>query len=159
MAFTLTSPAFENGGSIPVKYTCDGDRKLSPALAWSGSPEGTRAFALVMDDPDIPSVVRESRGIDAFDHWVLFNIPADITEIPEDDGVGTAGLNSAGTGGYTGPCPPPEYEPHEHRYIFTLYALSSPLTLSAGATKKDVLGALAPVTLGKAELIGRYSRK
>lgn len=159
MAFILTSPAFKQNGMIPSKYTCDGERKLSPPLAWSGAPEGTRALALVMDDPDIPNVVRESRGIDAFDHWVLFNIPADITEIPEDDGVGTAGLNSAGVGGYTGPCPPPEYEPREHRYIFTLYALSAPLPLGAGATKKEVLRALAPVLLAQAELVGRYARK
>ena len=159
MALVLSSPAFEQNGTIPAKYTCDGDRKLSPPLAWSGAPEGTKAFALIVDDPDIPNVVRESRGIDAFDHWVLFNIPADLSEIPEDDGVGTAGLNSAGTGGYTGPCPPTEYEPREHRYVFTLYALSSPLALPAGATKNEVLEALAPILLAKAELIGRYARK
>lgn len=158
-AFTLTSPVFENNGMIPAKYTCDGDRKLSPPLAVSGVPEGTKSLALIMDDPDIPDVVRESRGLDAFDHWVLYDIPADMEIIPGGDGVGTSGLNSAGTGGYIGPCPPPEYEPREHRYMFKLYALSAPLPLSVGATKKEVLDAIAPLLIKEAQLIGRYSRK
>ena len=155
---TLSSPAFKNNGTIPAEYTCDGDRKLSPPLAISGVPEGTKSLVLIMDDPDIPDAVRESRGIDAFDHWVFYDIPADIEKIPEGDGVGTTGLNSAGTGGYTGPCPPPEYEPREHRYIFKLYALSAPLGLSPGATKKEVLEALVPLLLAETELVGRYSR-
>lgn len=159
MILRLSSPVFENGETIPAKYTCDGDRKLSPPLTISGVPEGTKSLVLVMDDPDIPTAVREARGIEVFDHWVLFNIPAGTKEIPEGTIVGTEGLNTAGTSGYTGPCPPPEYEPNEHRYIFKLYALDEPLTLLAGATKSEVLEALASHIIEEAEIIGRYSRK
>ena len=159
MTFTLTSSAFENNGAIPAKYTCDGDRFLSPSLAWSDVPEGTKSFALIMDDPDIPQVAKDTHGIEAFDHWTLFNIPADVTGVPEGGSLGTPGANTRGDVKYTGPCPPPEYEPHEHRYFFTLYALDSLLELSLGATKAEVLSALAPHVIEKTELVGRYSRK
>lgn len=155
----LSSTAFLDGETIPAKYTCDGDRKLSPPLSIRSVPEGAKSLVLIMDDPDIPTAVREARGIEVFDHWVLFNIPADTTEILEGAVVGTEGVNTSGTSGYTGPCPPPEYEPSEHRYIFKLYALDEMLSLSAGATKREVLAALAPHKLAEAELIGRYSRK
>lgn len=159
MPFTLTSPAFENNGKIPAKYTCDGDRFLSPALAWSGAPEETKSFALIMDDPDIPQVVKDARGIEAFDHWTLFNIPPDAREIPEGGTAGTMGTNTAGSASYTGPCPPLEYEPSEHRYFFKLHALGSLLALPEGATKAEVLSALTPHLLAETELVGRYSRK
>lgn len=159
MDMTLSSTAFLNGETIPKKYTCDGDRKLSPPLTISGVPSGTKSLALIMDDPDIPTAVREARGIEVFDHWVLFNIPADTKEIPEGAVVGTEGANTSGESSYTGPCPPPEYEPNEHRYIFKLYALDEMLVLSAGATKNEVLEALASHVLAEAELTGRYSRK
>lgn len=159
MTFILTSPAFENGEEIPEKYTCDGSRELSPALAWSGAPEETKSFVLIMDDPDIPQVVKDARGIEAFDHWTLFNIPPETHEIPEGGTAGTPGANTAGSADYTGPCPPPEHEPSEHRYFFKLYALDSLLPLSAGATKAEVLAALAPHIIEKTELVGRYSRK
>lgn len=154
--FTLTSSAFEDGGTIPAKYTCDGERKLSPPLSFSGVPEGTQSLVLIMDDPDAPKV-RRPDGM--FDHWVLFNIPSETREISEGEAVGTAGANTGGDAAYTGPCPPPEYEPSEHRYMFKLYALNAPLTLPVGATKKDVLDALAPLLIAEAELMGRYSRK
>jgi hypothetical protein len=156
---TLTSPAFANGETIPAKYTCDGDRLLSPPLAIAGVPEGVKSLALVMDDPDIPEVIKKQNGIDAFDHWTLFNIPPETREIPEGGAAGTAGLNSAGTSGYAGPCPPPKYEPSEHRYFFKLYALRESLPLQAGATKREVLFALAPLVIAETELVGRYSRK
>ncbi len=154
--FTLTSPVFENGGTIPAKYTCDGDRKLSPPLSISGVPDGTKSLVLIMDDPDVPKV-RRPDGV--FDHWVLFNIAPETREISEGETVGTAGANTGGDAAYTGPCPPPEYEPSEHRYMFKLYALNAPLTLSAGATKKEVLDALAPLRIAETGLMGRYSRK
>jgi len=125
----------------------------------SDVPYGAKSLALIMDDPDIPTAVREALGIEVFDHWVLFNIPADTKEIPEGAVVGIEGLNTAGNSGYTGPCPPPEYEPSEHHYIFKLYALDESLTLLAGATKSEVLEALASHVMEEAELIGRYSRK
>ena len=156
---TLTSPAFENNGTIPAKYTCDGDAALSPPLTIAGVSEAAKSLALIMDDPDIPQFAKEKHRIEVFDHWALFNIPPDTAEIPEGAKIGTAGLNGAGSEGYTGPCPPPQYEPKEHRYIFTLYALSDFLQFDAPPTKQQVLDALAPLALAKATLIGRYARE
>lgn len=155
----LTSSAFENNGTIPAKYTCDGDRTLSPPLSFSDVPEVAESLVLIMDDPDIPEIKKKELGLSAFDHWTLFNIPPQTREIREGGTVGTPGATTAGELRYTGPCPPPEYEPSEHRYIFKLYALIAPLALSAGATKQQVLDALAPLLIAEAELIGRYSRK
>jgi len=155
----LTGPAFEHNGRIPAKYTCDGDRTVSPPLTIRGVPEGAKSLVLVMDDPDIPEVKKKEFGLEAFDHWVLFNIPPETREIPEGGTVGTPGTTTQGELRYTGPCPPPEYEPKEHRYIFKLYALSDLLTLAEGATKREVLDALAPLIIEEAELIGRYSRE
>lgn len=155
----LSSTAFKNGETIPARYTCDGDRKLSPPLMIRGVPKEAKSLVLIMDDPDIPTVVREARGIEVFNHWVLFNISADTAEIPEGTVAGTEGVNTSGSSGYTGPCPPPEYEPSEHRYIFKLYALDESLTLLSGATKSEVLDALASHVLTEAEFTGRYSRK
>ena len=155
MALALTSSAFVNGETIPAKYTCDGDPKLSPPLSFGGVPEGAKSLVLIMDDPDVP---KELRPDGVFDHWVLFNIPADTTTIAEDAVVGTPGSNSRGEARYTGPCPPPQYEPREHRYIFKLYALRAPLALSTGATKREVLDALAPLVIEEAELTGHYAR-
>ncbi|MDP1707150.1 MAG: YbhB/YbcL family Raf kinase inhibitor-like protein [bacterium] len=155
--FSITSTAFEQNGRIPSKYTCDGDRTVSPPLTFSGVPETAKALVLIMDDPDVPKALRPD-GV--FDHWVAFNIPADTNEIPEGGPVpGVAGANGAGTNAYTGPCPPPQYEPNEHRYIFKLYALDSLLSLDTGATKNEILDALVPFKIAEAELIGRYSRK
>lgn len=154
--FSLTSSAFEHNGKIPAKYTCDGERTLSPPLKIAGEPKEAKSLALVMDDPDVP---KELKPDGVFDHWIVFNIPAGTTEIPEGATIGVSGVNGSGKEGYTGPCPPPQYEPAEHRYVFTLYALSSPLTLEAGATKQEVLDALTPLVIAKAELIGRYSRR
>ena len=153
--FSLSSPAFENGGKIPSKYTCDEDRLLSPPLFISGVPESAASLALIVDDPDVPKM-RRPDGV--FDHWVLFNLPSDTTDIPEGRSVGTAGVNSAGTAAYTGPCPPPEYEPSEHRYIFRLYALDEVLNLPSGATKKEVLAAMEGHIIAITEFVGRYRR-
>ena len=152
---TLTSPAFGEGASIPSRFTCDGDRSVSPALVIAGVPEGTKSFALIMDDPDVPKALHAD-GV--FDHWVLFNISPDTREIPEGKSVGVAGENGAGKNAYTGPCPPPQYEPSEHRYIFKLYALDSELALQAGAAKADVEKAMEGHIIAQAELIGRYKR-
>lgn len=156
---TLTSPAFPNGGMIPAKYTCDGNRELSPPLSITGVPKMAKTLVLIMDDPDIPEVKKKEFGLSAFDHWVLFNISPETREIKEGGTVGTLGVTTRGELKYTGPCPPSEYEPSEHRYVFKLYALSASLALSAGATKEEVLNALALLKLAETELIGRYSRK
>ena len=151
----LMSSAFEPDGMIPSKYTCEGDRFLSPPLSWTEVPEGTVSFALLVDDPDAP---KELMPDGVFDHWVLFNIPKDIRDIPEGGTIGTVGVNTRGDRKYTGPCPPKEYEPSEHRYIFRLYALDAELSLPEGATKKDVLDELSGNELEIATLVGRYKK-
>ncbi len=159
MKFTLTSPAFGEGEKIPAEYTCDGDSSLAPPLAISGIPEGTKSLALIMDDPDIPAAVKASRGIEELNHWVLYNIPVGATGIPEGGTVGDTGVNGVGTAAYIGPCPPPQYEPSEHRYVFTLYALSGMLDFAVPPKKAELVAAIMPLLIEKATLIGRYSRK
>lgn len=155
MALVLTSQAFKNGGTIPAKYTCDGEN-ISPPLSISGAPEGTKSFALIMTDPDIPKAVHPEGG--EWDHWVAFNIPADTNEIHDGATIGTRGKGSRESLYYKGPCPPSQYEPHEHRYYFRLYALDCELNLEEGATKDKVLTAMNSHIIASAELIGRYSR-
>ena len=155
MSLSLASPAFEQNARIPSKYTCDGDRSINPPLAFSGVPEGAKSLALIMDDPDVPKVLHAD-GV--FDHWVLFNIPPATREIAEGGSVGTAGANGAGGNTYYGPCPPPQYEPSEHRYIFVLYALDTELPLKEGAAKQEVLKAMEGHIIEQAQLVGKYKR-
>lgn len=154
---SLTSPAFEEGASIPVQYTCDGGEK-SPPLAIAGVPEGARSLVLIVDDPDIPQVVRKNIGVNEYVHWVLYNIPRGTREIAEGESAGTEGVNSSGRVGYQGPCPPKQYEPSEHRYVFTLYALDIDLPLEQGAARADVAKAMVGHILDQTTLIGRYKR-
>jgi Raf kinase inhibitor-like YbhB/YbcL family protein len=141
---------------IPSRYTCDDQRDLSPALSISGVPEGTKSLALIMDDPDVPKALKPE-GV--FDHWVLFNIPSETAEIPEGGSTGVVGANGVGQSAYTGPCPPPQYEPSTHRYIFKLYALDSMLSLGAGASKAQVEAAMQGHIIAQTELMGRYKRQ
>src|SRR3989338_3781350 len=152
---SITSTAFEQNGRIPSTYTCDGDRTINPPLAFSGVPEGAKSLALIMDDPDVPKQLKPD-GV--FDHWILFNTSPATREIAEGKSAGTAGANDAGGNAYYGPCPPPQYEPSEHRYIFALYALDSELSLKEGATKKEVLQAMEGHVIQQAQLMGRYKR-
>ncbi|MCR4280835.1 MAG: YbhB/YbcL family Raf kinase inhibitor-like protein [Candidatus Kaiserbacteria bacterium] len=152
---SITSTAFEQNARIPSKYTCDEDRTINPPLAFSGVPEGAKSLALIMDDPDVPKALHAD-GV--FDHWVLFNIPPATKGIPEGQSIGTAGANGAGGNSYYGPCPPPQYEPSEHRYIFRLYALDTMLMLKEGAAKEEVLKAMEGHIIEQAELIGKYKR-
>ena len=154
-AFSLVSEAFGNDETIPALYTCDGDN-VSPALSWSGVPEGTNAFALIMDDPDAPG--------GTFTHWVLFNLPGSATDLPEGvetvpmpayGPAGTQGSNDGGGIGYTGPCPPPG---DPHRYNLTVYALAETVALEPGATKDELLAAMAGHVLAEARLVGVYGR-
>ncbi|HEX9488440.1 MAG TPA: YbhB/YbcL family Raf kinase inhibitor-like protein [Gemmatimonadales bacterium] len=155
MAFILTSAALKDGATIPGKYTCDGV-DVSPPLAWSGAPAGTRSFALIADDPDAPG--------GTWVHWVLYNLPAEVSELPEniakveslDLGGARQGRNDFRRPGYGGPCPPPG---PAHRYFFKLYALDTRLELKAGAQKKDVEAALEGHALGSAQLMGTYARQ
>lgn len=160
---TLTSSAFREGEAIPSQYTCDaalqtGAPSGNPPLSIDHAPEGTVSFVLAMDDPDIPPPVKERLGKDAFDHWTVFNIPPGVREIVEGASLGATGKNSSGKNGYTGPCPPREYEPSEHRYVFRLYALDTTLALPTGASKEEVLAAIRGHIIAEAELVGRYRR-
>ena len=149
MAFSISSPAFVSGGEIPRRFTCDGEG-ISPQVVWNQAPDGTRSFVLIVDDPDAP------RG--TFTHWVVFDVPADRTDIPSGtgaDAVGLSGRNSLGKAGYMGPCPPSG----THRYFFRLSALDlATLGLTAGATREAVERAMAGHVIGTAELMGRYQR-
>jgi hypothetical protein len=151
--FKLTSTAFEDGATIPVLYTCDG-KDISPPLAWSGVPAGTRSFALTCVDPDAP--------MGDWIHWVAWDIPAANTElkagIPGDEQILLKqGTNSWGMTGYGGPCPPHRHGPH--RYYFTLYALDvDHLPLDDDTRLKDLQHALEGHVLAEATLMGRYER-
>jgi len=155
MEFTLTSKEFRNGEMIPVQYTCDGAGE-NPPLEIASVPEGTKSFALIVEDPDVPSALREDR---MFDHWILYNLPPDTASIPAGEAsVGVEGLNTSNTKGWTPPCPPAQFEPSEHRYFFTLYALSTMLDLPEGASKKDLKSAMEGNILEETTLMGRYKR-
>ena len=160
----ISSSAFENGSRIDVKHTVDG-QDLSPPLAWSKPPEGTRSLALICDDPDAPSPRKPAAN--PWVHWVLFNISADVTELaagierqPELDNLAGArqGANSwlAGNIGYRGPAPP--LGSGVHRYFFRLYALDAMLDLDPGATKQQLLDAMAGHVLAKGQLMGTFER-
>ncbi|MBI2102709.1 YbhB/YbcL family Raf kinase inhibitor-like protein [Candidatus Woesearchaeota archaeon] len=151
----LTSPAFEANGEIPSKYTCDGSN-ISIPLTFEDVPKNAKSLVLIMDDPDIPEVAKRNFNIDVWDHWIVFNIPAETTEIPEGKmRAGVLGKNTRGNNTYGGPCPPDR----EHRYFFKLYALDTMLNLKEGATKKDVEMAMEGHIVARAELMGRYERK
>lgn len=151
----LTSPAFGMDAAIPPRYTCDGEN-TPPPLAIGGAPEGTRSFVLIVEDPDVPLVLKPDGK---YLHWVLFDIPAGTTEIGAEGSHGVHGQNDAGADSYTGPCPPKEYEPSEHRYVFSLYALDQMLGLRAGASRDEVVQAMQGHILGEAQLIGRYKKQ
>lgn len=141
----LYSPAFAHQGSLPARYTCVGEG-VSPPLKWEGVPEGTKSFVLICDDPDAPGKTR--------DHWVLYNIPAPITEIGEGSSSGENGINSWGQGGYGGPCPPSG----EHRYFFKLYALDSALKFKEPPLKQNVEQSMKGHVLATADLVGRFRK-
>ena len=152
MAVTITSTVFSEGSMIPQNYTCDGE-DISPPLAWSGVPDGTKSLALICDDPDAP--------MGTWVHWVLFNIPAHIRELPAaippekilQNGA-KHGINDFRKFGYGGPCPPGG----THRYYFKLYALDTEINLEAGITKAQLLKTMEGHILAEGQLMGRYSR-
>ena len=147
----VTSPAFTDGAAIPPAYTCDGADR-SPPLRWEGAPEGTVAFAIVVDDPDAGGFV----------HWLAWNLPAEVDAL--DSGASPGGpmppgtieaKNDFGRAGYGGPCPP---RGKEHRYRFLIYALDAPLAAGPGAPRDDVERELARHAIAAGELAGRYRR-
>jgi hypothetical protein len=156
MTLEITSPVFSNNGEIPSKYTCDG-MDISPALAWSGIPEGTKSIALIVDDPDAPDPAAPKM---TWVHWVLYNIPASATGLPEavksqELPQGTKeGINDWKRTGYGGPCPPIG----RHRYFHKLYALDAVLPDLGKPTKKDLQKAMEGHIIAQAELVGTYQR-
>ncbi|NMC20282.1 MAG: YbhB/YbcL family Raf kinase inhibitor-like protein [Thermogutta sp.] len=160
MAFTLTSPAFENGKPIPKKYTGEG-ADVSPPLEWKDVPEGTRELALICEDPDAPTK-------EPWVHWVIYKIPPQATSLPENvpktsrlskpEGA-LQGRNSWPSGqtiGYRGPMPPPGHG--RHRYYFRLYALDAKLVIEPGVTKSVLWTNMKDHIVGQAELMGTYER-
>lgn len=155
MSLTLTSPVFSEGGKIPSKFTCDADN-ISPELHIGNVPTGTKSLVLVMDDPDVP---KEKRPSGVFDHWVVYNIPATTTVLEEGKVTGISGANGRGEEKYAGPCPPPEYQPSEHRYFFKLFAIDQEsLHFEKAPMKDDILTAIEGHVIEQAELMGRYER-
>ncbi|MFC1528792.1 YbhB/YbcL family Raf kinase inhibitor-like protein [Candidatus Latescibacterota bacterium] len=153
MEIKIKSSVFRDGEFIPAKYTCDGDN-ISPPLEWKVSPEGTKTFALISDDPDAP--------MGTWVHWVIYNIPSDVRELAENipslpslPGGAVQGVSDFGSTGYGGPCPPSG----SHRYFFKLYALDTRLDLGSGATKKKLLEAMKGHILAEGQLMGRYKRQ
>lgn len=149
----IKSSAFQNGGDIPRKHTCDG-ADVSPPLSWENPPPRTKAFALIADDPDAP--------VGTWVHWVIYDLPGEIRDLRE--GVATAetlpngakqGMNDFGKVGYGGPCPP---RGPAHRYFFKLYALDGPTNLKPRATKEQLLRAMKGHILAETQLMGKYKR-
>lgn len=153
MAFSIQSPAFTAGGTIPTRYTCDG-ANLSPALNWKDAPAGTQSLALVADDSDAP--------VGTWTHWILWNLPPQATLLPEGVPLSEALPNGTRQGrndfqrlGYGGPCPPPG---RPHRYFFKLFALDARLDLKPGATRRQLDAAMQGHVLAQAQWMGTYGR-
>ncbi len=143
----VTSSAFQEGGNIPSKFTCDGG-DTSPPLQIAEVPSGAKSLVLVADDPDAPSGV--------FTHWLVWNIPPQTNSIAEGSGPkGVHGTNDFGKSGYGSPCPPSG----AHRYYFRVFALDRELALPAGAKRNQVDAAMKGHVIAQGELVGRYARK
>lgn len=142
-SLTVTSSAFAEGGSIPSRHTCDAD-DVSPPLAWSGAPDGTAAFALIVDDPD-------ARG---WIHWLVADLPAESEGLDEGSSAGTQGQNDFRRPGWGGPCPPSG----SHRYAFEVFALSEPLGLAPGFTADELRDAMEGRVLASGKLTASYRR-
>ena len=145
---TIESTAFQNKKEIPSKYTCDGVGTNPPLLLKDVPPEA-KSLALIVDDPDAPS--------GTWDHWVLWNIPPEVSQVAEGSTpIGAVvGLNSWPANAYGAPCPPSD----SHRYYFRLYALDALLNLSSNSNSDDLRSAMEGHVLAEAELMGTYQRK
>ena len=153
MSIKITSSAFTKDGNIPKKYSCDGVN-ISPPLSWTDAPADTKSYAIVIEDPDAPSKT--------WIHWVIFNIPAADTSLPEhfparkemSNGI-LQGTNDFRNIGYGGPCPPSG----THRYFIKIYALNMMLKIPAGSTKQQLEQAMKEHILAEGELMGKYTRQ
>lgn len=151
----LSSPAYQQEHEVPAKFTCEG-KDVSPPLEWSDVPEGTRSFALVVDDPDAPDPAAPKR---VFVHWVVFNLPAQRRALAEGEADhlpegARHGKNDWGKTTYGGPCPPIG----RHRYVHKLYALDTELDLDR-PSKAELQQAMQGHILASGELIGTYEKK
>jgi len=153
MQIEVSSAAFKQGGDIPQKYTGFGEN-ISPPLQLESLPKRTKSIAIICDDPDAP--------VGTFVHWVIYNLPAETTEIASGVKKGSEpkngvkqGQNSFGNVGYDGPKPPPG---KSHRYFFKAYALDSELRLGPGAGKAELLEAMKGHILAKGDLMGKFQR-
>ena len=149
--FQLTTASFPPNGTIPKKFTCDG-QDVSPALQWSGAPHNTKAYALIVEDPDAPA--------GTWTHWLIWNIgssalPEAVPGQPLTPDGASQGINDFGKAGYNGPCPPPG---KPHRYFFKLFALDAALELKAGSNRKELEAALQGHILHQTQVMGRYGR-
>ncbi len=141
----ITSPAFENEGDIPEKYSCDGEG-INPPLHIEGLPHETQTLALIVEDPDAPGKI--------FDHWIVWSIDAKPT-IEENTTPGIVGKNGAGKTGYHPPCPPSG----THRYFFYVFALDTDLDLPTGSTKQELNEAMNGHIIAQGTLMGKYAHK
>jgi Raf kinase inhibitor-like YbhB/YbcL family protein len=157
MGLVITSPAFAPGADVPTLFTCEGS-DISPPLEWTGAPDGTKSFVLIVDDPDAPDPAAPKV---IWVHWVLYNLPPGTTGLPEgvnpkDLPQGTReGTNDWKHTGYRGPCPPVG----RHRYFHKLYALDVMLGDLGTPTKAGVEKAMEGHVLAQAELMGTYEKK
>src|SRR5947209_9179321 len=143
----ITSSAFQEGGNIPSKFSCDG-ADTSPPLQISDIPSGAKSLVLIIDDPDAPS------GL--FTHWAVWNISPQTSTIDEGSTPkGVQGTNDFGKSGYGGPCPPSG----THRYYFRIFALDREMDLSVGAKRSQLDTAMKSHVIAKGELMGQYARK
>jgi Raf kinase inhibitor-like YbhB/YbcL family protein len=145
--FALNSEAFTHGDEVPHRHTCDGE-DVSPALSWSDPPEGTRALALIVEDPDAP--------VGTFTHWLAWNIDPLAGGLAEGESAPAEGRNDFGIGGWSGPCPPPGHG--THRYFFRPHALDAQLDVGFGAGRRELDEALADHVVAIAELMATYER-
>ncbi len=147
---SIISPAFDDFGAMPAKFTCDGEN-VSPPLQISYIPAGAKSIALILDDPDAPG--------GTWVHWVKFNLPIGRqVSLTIEEGKEPSGISGAGTAGnlsYQGPCPPPGAP---HRYRFNVYALDTPLPFPEGSLAAELEKAIAGHLLGQGTLTGLYSR-
>ena len=156
MPFVISSPAFTDHGAIPKTYTCEGADK-SPPLRWSGAPQGTKSFALIIDDPDAPDPKAPQR---TWVHWVVVDLPADTQGLAENaaaqglQGRARQGINDWRRSAYGGPCPPIG----RHRYFHKLYALDAVLSSLEHPTKAQLIAAMKGHVLAEAQLVGTYEK-
>jgi len=142
----LASSAFENNGTIPLEFTCDGSN-VSPPLSISGVPKNAQSLALIMDDPDAP--------MGTFTHWTVWNIPPGKSQFEKGEKiVSSQGKTGFGKSGYGGPCPPSG----THRYFFKLYALDVILNIRDGVPRTALEQAMDGHIISQAALVGKYSR-